>query len=70
VLAAHAGLKRRSKELAKKEAVSVTVSLGGAWSREGESFEGFVDRADRALYLSKEDGCNKVTWEGRETEHA
>jgi diguanylate cyclase len=53
------------QELDVAEHVSVTVSLGGGWFREGESFESFVDRADRALYQSKRGGRNRVTWEGR-----
>ncbi|MCM8885126.1 MAG: GGDEF domain-containing protein [Candidatus Thiodiazotropha sp.] len=51
-----------------KHLLSVTMSLGGSWYREGESFERFVDRADRALYTSKKRGRNQVTWEGRESD--
>lgn len=51
------------EDLALKEAVSVTVSIGGAWFREKESFASFVDRADRSLYFSKKGGRNRVTWE-------
>lgn len=47
--------------------LAVTVSIGVAWYREGESTESFVDRADRALYLSKKTGRNRVTWESRVT---
>jgi diguanylate cyclase len=54
-----------SKELKVERPVSVTVSRGGGWFRERESFESFVDRADRALYFSKRSGRNRVTWEGR-----
>lgn len=49
--------------------LSVTASLGGGWYRDGESPESLVDRADRALYLSKENGRNRVTWENRQTEN-
>lgn len=49
--------------------LSVTVSIGGAWLREQESTDRFFDRADRALYLSKQNGRNRVTWEGRRTEN-
>ena len=50
------------------ELIAVTASIGGAWYREEETAEAFVDRADRALYLSKEEGRNRVTWEGPATE--
>lgn len=51
------------EELGFSEPVAVTASLGGAWFREGESAETLVDRADRALYQSKENGRNRVSWE-------
>jgi len=38
----------------------ITVSIGVAISREGESFDGVVQRADRALYRAKEGGRNRV----------
>jgi diguanylate cyclase len=56
------------RELGAGRSLSVTVSLGGAWLRDGEPIEAFVDRADRALYRSKQAGRNRVSWEGRETE--
>jgi len=49
-------------ELGLKQPISVTVSVGGAWYRSGEPIEAFVDRADSALYQSKEGGRNRVTW--------
>ncbi|MCB1785828.1 MAG: GGDEF domain-containing protein [Chromatiaceae bacterium] len=49
--------------------VSVTLSIGGAWYREAESIAAFVDRADRALYLSKRAGRNRVSWEGRRNDN-
>lgn len=52
-------------ELGFEQPVMVTVSVGGACYREGESSESLVDRADRALYESKQNGRNRVTWEGR-----
>ena len=55
-------------ELGFEQQLQVTASLGGAWYRDKEAIEAFVDRADRALYLSKENGRNRVTWEGRQTE--
>jgi diguanylate cyclase len=56
---------RLPEELGPGRTLSVTVSLGGAWLREQEAVEAFVDRADRALYRSKQDGRNRVTWEGK-----
>lgn len=50
------------------EPLALTVSVGGAWLRTGESVEDFVGRSDQALYLSKHNGRNRVTWEGRGTE--
>ena len=43
--------------------LSVTVSIGGAWLRDGEDVEAFVERADRALYQSKQNDRNLVAWE-------
>ena len=51
------------EELGFPEPVMVTVSLGGALYREHETLESLVDRSDRALYQSKENGRNRVTWE-------
>ncbi len=50
------------------KSLSVTASLGGAWLRGEEAIDAFVDRADRALYQSKKNGRNRVTWENRDTE--
>lgn len=55
-------------EFGSEQALLVTVSIGVAWLREQEPTEAFVDRADRALYESKEAGRNRVSWEGRRPE--
>lgn len=51
------------EELGISNPIPVTVSLGGAWCRVAESAKALVERADRALYQSKESGRNRVTWE-------
>lgn len=56
---------RLPPELGFDHPVQVTVSVGGAWFRFGESTEALIERADRALYLSKQNGRDRVTWEGR-----
>jgi diguanylate cyclase len=40
---------------------NLTLSAGVAQLREGESIEELLERADQALYKSKEDGRNRVT---------
>ena len=40
--------------------VPVTISLGVAQLRAHESLDGFISRADTALYLAKENGRNQV----------
>jgi len=41
---------------------SVTISLGAAQLLLGEDFKSFIDRADKAMYKSKETGRNKLTY--------
>ncbi len=40
----------------------VTVSLGAAELVPGENFKSFIDRADKAMYKSKKNGRNKLTY--------
>lgn len=50
------------------EQVSVSLSLGVAASREGDTAEAVFHRADRALYKSKRRGRNQVNFEEPEQE--
>jgi two-component system cell cycle response regulator len=43
-----------------KESVTVTISVGCACFEPGETTQGFLERADKALYLAKENGRNRV----------
>jgi diguanylate cyclase len=42
---------------------TITVSIGAAQYRQGESLETFVNRADQALYFAKNSGRNRVATE-------
>ena len=42
---------------------TITISIGAAEFRPGESVESFVDRSDQALYAAKEAGRNRVATE-------
>ncbi len=54
--------KGRIKRVETGETVSnITVSLGVAAYESGESFENFMQRADRALYAAKASGRNRVS---------
>jgi diguanylate cyclase (GGDEF)-like protein/PAS domain S-box-containing protein len=46
------------------KSVSVTVSIGAALAREGDTLESLVGRADRLMYRSKREGRNRVSVEG------
>ena len=47
--------------LNREESVSVTLSVGLAFSREGETLHKLWKLADRAMYHSKENGRNQLT---------
>jgi diguanylate cyclase (GGDEF)-like protein len=49
-----------SKNLSEKLKHNITVSIGVAQSLEDENFSACLTRADKALYLAKENGRNKV----------
>ena len=42
--------------------LSVTISCGGSMLSEGELEKDLIHRADEALYFSKEQGRNRVSW--------
>jgi len=42
---------------------TITISIGASLYRKGESAESFIQRADKALYMSKNNGRNQVTGE-------
>ena len=44
----------------KGKKIQITITLGGAISKKGESFDGILTRADTALYKGKESGRNQV----------
>lgn len=54
---------RLQSKLLKKPADPVTISMGIAACRPGETEEAFIERADAALYHSKRFGRNRVTLE-------
>ncbi len=44
------------------DSCSVTVSIGASELKEGEDFTSFIRRTDQALYKSKKDGRNRLTY--------
>lgn len=44
-----------------EDAGKITISIGVALYRVGDTAESFIERADKALYKSKSDGRNRVT---------
>lgn len=57
-------LVERSRVGVGEPGLQVTISLGGAIARVGDSAEAIFERADRALYLAKEAGRNRVALDG------
>jgi diguanylate cyclase len=57
-------LERKSETLE-----TITVSIGAAQYQPGESLKDFVNRADDALYFSKNEGRNRVTSESMLSNH-
>lgn len=39
----------------------ITVSVGGTLAKKGDSLESLINRADKQMYLSKNNGRNQVT---------
>lgn len=56
---------RLPEDIADGQSLSVSASVGGAWLRDAEATQVLIARADQALYQSKQNGRNQVTWESR-----
>ena len=52
------------------ERVAVTLSMGVALSAKDDSSETLLQRADEAMYISKQAGRNCLNWEGQKAEPA
>lgn len=50
----------------KSESVSITVSIGVAFWKEGIERTQFFENADKSLYLAKRNGRNRIYYEGQE----
>ena len=58
---AKAEIIRQKVEASKPEGIDITVSIGVAQLNvDGESFSDLLKRTDIAMYLAKEQGCNRV----------
>jgi diguanylate cyclase (GGDEF)-like protein len=45
----------------KRKKISITISIGATQYNENEELSAFIQRADKAMYLSKQKGRNRVT---------
>lgn len=54
-------LVEKSSILVNQEVISVTISLGASMYKVGDTKETLIERADKAMYQSKNSGKNKVT---------
>jgi len=54
-------LRKAVEELKIEGLPPITISIGGTSYQRGEEPKDFVGRADRALYVSKNEGRNRVT---------
>jgi diguanylate cyclase (GGDEF)-like protein len=52
------------------QAIQITISIGVASRMDGDSFDAIFSRADRALYLAKSSGRNRVQVYSREGDRA
>ena len=59
---------RLTRRTTGEELTSVTVSIGVAQFRMGESSDRMIERCDRALYQAKRSGRNRVAKESAEGE--
>ncbi len=51
---------RTNTLLYKNHKIKITLSMGSAVFEEGDDFESFIDRADKALYKAKENGKDQL----------
>ena len=47
----------------------ITLSVGVAFNKENEKLDSLLEKADLALYTSKENGKNQITYYGEEKEY-